>query len=70
MRGKLDSSNLYVTQTEIHELLAQAWDAAGQRDSAAVHYTWVARAWERGDPPYTARAAEAKRRLALDAAKR
>ena len=64
MRGKLDASNLYVTQTEIHELLAEAWDAAGQRDSASVHYAWVARAWEHGDPSYAARAAAARRHIA------
>ncbi|HSQ29771.1 MAG TPA: hypothetical protein VLN49_07975 [Gemmatimonadaceae bacterium] len=38
LRGPLDASNLYVTCTELHELLAQAWDAAGARDSAAAHY--------------------------------
>ena len=67
MRGKLDASNYYVTQTEIHELLAQAWDAAGQRDSASVHYAWVARAWERGDPPYAARATAARRLISPSA---
>ena len=63
LRSKLDASNLYVTQTEVRELLAQAWDAAGRSDSASVHYAWVARAWEHGDPPYAARAAEARRRI-------
>ena len=63
MRGKLDASNFYVTQTEVHELLAQAWEAAGNPDSASVHYAWVARAWEHGDPAYAKRAADARRRI-------
>jgi tetratricopeptide (TPR) repeat protein len=60
MRSKLDASNYYVTQTEVRELLANAWTMAGRADSASLHYEWVARAWERGDPPYAARAAAAR----------
>jgi hypothetical protein len=62
MRGKLDASNMYVTQTEVHELLAKAWEAAAQADSASAHYASVARAWEHGDPPYAKRAEDARRR--------
>jgi DNA-binding SARP family transcriptional activator/tetratricopeptide (TPR) repeat protein len=62
LRGKVDASNYYVTHTEVHALLARAWDAAGRADSAAAHYAWVARAWEHGDPPFAQRAAEARRR--------
>ena len=66
LRGKLDASNFYVTHTEIRELLGQAWDSAGRVDSASAHYTWVARAWEHGDPQYARRAAAARARaLAL-----
>ena len=60
LRGKLDASNMYVTQTEIHELLAQAWSAANRPDSAGPHYDWVARAWAKGDPPYAKRAEAAR----------
>ncbi len=60
LRGKLDASNFYVTHTELHELLGQAWEAAGVRDSAVVHYGWVARAWSAGDAPYRARADTAR----------
>ena len=63
LRGKLDASNMYVTQTEIRELLAQAWDSAGRRDSASMHYAWVAKAWANGDPPYAKRADDARRRI-------
>jgi DNA-binding SARP family transcriptional activator/TolB-like protein len=62
LRGKVDASNYYVTHTEIHEALAQAWESAGRTDSAAVHYAWVAKAWEHGDPPFARRAEEARRR--------
>ena len=62
LRGKLDASNMYVTQTEIHELLAQAWDSAGRRDSASTHYARVAKAWANGDPSYAKRAEDARRR--------
>ena len=62
LRGKVDASNFYVTHTEVHALLAQAWDAAGRSDSAAVHHAWVARAWEHGDAPFRERAATARQR--------
>ena len=34
LRGEIDASNLYITRTDLHELLAEAFDRAGQRDSA------------------------------------
>jgi DNA-binding SARP family transcriptional activator/predicted Zn-dependent protease len=57
LRGEIDASNLYITRTDLHELLAQAFDAAGRRDSAAFHYRAVVNAWRRADPPYQARRA-------------
>jgi DNA-binding SARP family transcriptional activator/tetratricopeptide (TPR) repeat protein len=51
LRGGIDGSNLYVTRTDLHEALAQSFAAAGQPDSAAVHYAAVVRALERADPP-------------------
>jgi predicted Zn-dependent protease len=62
LRGKVDASNYYVTYAEVHALLAQAWDAAGRADSAAVHHAWVARAWEHGDKQFAERALLARRR--------
>lgn len=59
LRGGLESSNLYVTHTELHELLGRAFEAAGMRDSAAVQYRWVANAWQSGDPVYRERARRA-----------
>jgi tetratricopeptide (TPR) repeat protein len=55
LRGGIDGSNLYVTRTDLHELLAQAFDRLGNRDSAAVHYRAVVRAWARSDPSFRPR---------------
>jgi DNA-binding SARP family transcriptional activator/tetratricopeptide (TPR) repeat protein len=55
LRGEIDASNLYITRTDLHELLAQALDSAGQRDSAAVHYRAVVSAWRRADARYQPR---------------
>jgi DNA-binding SARP family transcriptional activator len=64
LRGPVESSNLYVNRVQLHELLAQAWDAAGARDSAIAHYGVVARAWSNGDPPFKARADRCRDRAA------
>ncbi|MDQ4080772.1 MAG: tetratricopeptide repeat protein, partial [Gemmatimonadota bacterium] len=68
LRGPLDASNLYVTHTEIHELLARAFDDVGQADSALTHYRWIEQAWRKSDPAFHARREAARRRVAeLDA---
>jgi hypothetical protein len=64
LRGALDGSNLYQNRTEIHELLAKAWDAAGGRDSAVVHYEWVAKAWSAADASLAPRVQVVRQRLA------
>ena len=50
LRGGWDGSNLYVSRTEVHELLARAFAATGRRDSAAVHFAMVESAWRHADP--------------------
>jgi DNA-binding SARP family transcriptional activator len=60
LRGEIDASNLYVTRTELHELLAQAFDRAGQPDSAAVHFRAVATAWTNADEIFHARREQAR----------
>jgi DNA-binding SARP family transcriptional activator/tetratricopeptide (TPR) repeat protein len=55
LHGDIDGPNLYITRTDLHELLAKAFDQSGQRDSAAYHYRQVERAWVRADPVYHAR---------------
>ena len=60
----VEGSGLYVTSTELEELLAKAWDAAGVADSAVVHYRQVVSAWQNADPDLRARVTAAKGRLA------
>jgi len=62
LRGGVDGSNSYVTHTELHELLAQSFDLAGQPDSAAAHYRAVERAWRRADPQFRERYLRAKQK--------
>jgi hypothetical protein len=64
VRGPLESSNLYVTHTELRELLARAWDLAGVADSAVAHYRLVLRAWQRADPALGARVDSMRTRVA------
>ena len=37
----LETTNLHVTLSEVHERMARAFDASGMRDSAAVHRNWL-----------------------------
>ena len=64
LHGGIEGSGLYVTRTELHELLGQLFDAAGQRDSAAAHYRVVAAAWSSADPVLWPRRDAAARWLA------
>jgi tetratricopeptide (TPR) repeat protein len=63
LHGGIEGSGLYLTRTEAHERLAQSFEAAGRRDSAAVHFAIVERAWRGADRTYRARyeAARARR---------
>ena len=62
-RGSLEAANLYITRTELHELLAQAFDAAGERDSATAHWRAVESAWRNADPQFRTRWEAAQRYL-------
>ena len=64
LHGGLEASNLYITHTELYEALGRAFEALGQRDSAATQYKWVAAAWRDADTPFRerGRAAAAKAR--------
>jgi len=55
----LDTTNLHASLTEIHEMLALAWHAAGRPDSAAKHWTRVARDWRHADAQLQTRRAYA-----------
>ena len=52
LRGFPDGSTLYVTRTDVEARLAEAFDSAGQADSALVYYKRVSRAWEHADPQF------------------
>jgi DNA-binding SARP family transcriptional activator/tetratricopeptide (TPR) repeat protein len=67
LHGELDGSSLYQSRTELHELLALVFDRLGQRDSAAVHYRAVARAWKDADPVFHVRRDQARAWLARHA---
>jgi hypothetical protein len=67
LRGELSASCLYITHTELHELLGQSFDAAAIPDSAAFHYRAVVKAWQRADPEFVARRGVAERWLARHA---
>ncbi|MEO8620948.1 MAG: BTAD domain-containing putative transcriptional regulator [bacterium] len=60
LHGGIEGPELYITRTELHELLAQSFAAAGQRDSAVVHYAVVERAWRSADPAMRSRWAVAR----------
>jgi predicted Zn-dependent protease len=64
LHGSIDGSNLYVTRTDLHEALAQAFDKIGSRDSATIHYRAVSNAWKQADARYHARREVALARLA------
>ena len=64
IRARFMSITSVSTHTELHELSAQAWDAAGEPDSALVHYRAVAQSWRRADPFLRDRFETARARLA------
>ena len=64
LRSGLEGSGLYITRPELHELLAQLFDANGQRDSAAAHYAVVERSWATADPFLVGRRDAARQWLA------
>ncbi|MEO6864544.1 MAG: BTAD domain-containing putative transcriptional regulator [Gemmatimonadaceae bacterium] len=62
-RGDLDGSNMYVTRTDLHEVLARAFDMNSQPDSAVAHYSAVAAALSHADPEVAPRRVAALRRI-------
>jgi len=63
LRGGIEGAGFYITRTELHEMLARLFDANQQRDSAAVHYAVVERAWRSADPFLKPRYEAARQRL-------
>jgi hypothetical protein len=55
LRGGIDGSNTYLTRTDVHELLGDAFMTAGIPDSARTHFAAVARALRNADPAFRSR---------------
>jgi len=64
LRGGLEGSDLYLTRTEAHDVLARAFEQAGPRDSAIAHFRVVERAWRKADPILKQRYEYARSRVA------
>jgi DNA-binding SARP family transcriptional activator/tetratricopeptide (TPR) repeat protein len=64
LRAPLDGPALYVTRTEVYELLGRAFDEAGQPDVAAIAYRKALAALELGDPAVQPRREALRRRVA------
>jgi tetratricopeptide (TPR) repeat protein/predicted Ser/Thr protein kinase len=63
LRGPLEAASFYTTHTELHEALGRAFEAAGQTDSARVHFGRVLEAWQYADPDFRARREDVRSRL-------
>jgi DNA-binding SARP family transcriptional activator len=51
LQGPMESSNAYITRTQLQALMARAFTAAGQPDSAAAYRLIARRAWRTGLQP-------------------
>ena len=51
LHGALESTNMYVTHTELRALLVRAYSEIGVKDSVRAHSAWVERALRRADAP-------------------
>jgi DNA-binding SARP family transcriptional activator/tetratricopeptide (TPR) repeat protein len=65
IRGGVDGSNTYTSRTELHEAMAQAFEQAGQADSARFHWRAVEAAWRKADPQFRERYLVAKQKAGL-----
>lgn len=63
LHGWLEASNYYLTYTELHAVLGEAFDRAGEPDSAIVHYNRAIDAWRRADPEFATRVATMRARV-------
>ena len=63
LHGWIEASNYYLTYTELHALLGEAFDRAGEPDSAIVHYDRALDAWRHADPEFARRVAAMRERV-------
>jgi DNA-binding SARP family transcriptional activator len=65
IHGGVDGSNTYTSRAELHEVMAQAFEQAGQQDSARAHWRAVESAWRSADPQFRERYRVAKQKAGL-----
>ena len=63
LHGPIEASNYYLTGTDLHAALGDAFDRAGEPDSALAHYRYVLAAWHRADPEFRPRIDAIERRV-------
>jgi DNA-binding SARP family transcriptional activator/TolB-like protein len=63
LHSSFEATNTYATQTELAELAALAWDAAGEKGKALENYRIVAANWVNADPQFSARIERARLRI-------
>ncbi len=64
LRGQMYGMSGQANRTMLHLLAAEAFDAAGKKDSAVVHYGAVVKGWAHADPVLRDRFERARNRLA------
>ncbi len=64
LRGPIEASNYYLTYTDLHAVLGEAFERAAEPDSALVHYQRVLSAWRSADPEFRPRIEAIQRRVA------
>jgi DNA-binding SARP family transcriptional activator/tetratricopeptide (TPR) repeat protein len=65
IHGGVDGGNTYVSRTELHEAMAEAFEQVGQRDSAVAHWRAVESGWRRADPAFRDRYLRARLKAGL-----
>ena len=64
LAGPIESTSYYTTLTEFHAMLGDAFDRAGEADSALAHYHYTLAAWTHADPQFRPRFLAIQRRVA------
>jgi tetratricopeptide (TPR) repeat protein len=63
LHGPIEAASYYLTGTDIHAELGDAFDRAGEPDSALAHYQYVLAAWRHADPEFRPRIDAIERRV-------
>ena len=63
LHGSLEASDYYLTHSDLHAALGDAFDRADEPDSALVHYRLALAAWRHADPQFRLRIAAIQQRV-------